>query len=282
LSVGNRAILRQTRACISPNSWPMEDTLESESPREARHDDTSAIVLSWRTIEVVHASADYDEFLSNAEAIQIHKQFRTMLFEPGGQVMWTGVPREWAQKWADERNMQTLSTAMGPLMMKHHPSCLKSTKSSAQWTKYVKGGSRIFALYVPKSHKITVLTRSSPNTFNPEGLSTFQMVEESILKGLDDDDLVSRIDLIHVTVADAKDFRYQIWSKNETHMWDEQENFITLIRYMWNLSANTSTVCYRLTNHHHLDYEYFNMTGSLIGWKKATLCSMKIPCWQCL
>jgi hypothetical protein len=52
-----------------------------------------------------------------------------------------GVPREWAQYWADENEMQTLTTTMGPLMMTKHPACAKSCKSKLQWKRYVQGAS---------------------------------------------------------------------------------------------------------------------------------------------
>ena len=136
--------------------------------------------------------------------------------------MWTGIPREWAQKWADERNMQTLSTAIGPLLLKHHPSCQRKRMSSKQWKKYVKGASRIFALYVPKNHEVTVLTRPPPTRFNPTGSSTFQSIEEPILKGLRGGNPVSRINVVHITVAAAKDFRYEIWPKDETRVWNRK------------------------------------------------------------
>lgn len=48
------------------------------------------------------------------------------------QVLWTGIPREKAQIWADEHHMQTLTTAMGPLMQKESPSTRKKKKSNAQ------------------------------------------------------------------------------------------------------------------------------------------------------
>lgn len=107
---------------------------------------------------------------------------------------------------------------MGSLMLKHNERCLKLKKSKTQWSKYVKGASRIFALYVPKGHEITVLTRPPPNKFHPMGLSTYQSMEEPILKGMQGGEPVSRIDLVHLTVADAGDFRYQIWPEDRTHL----------------------------------------------------------------
>jgi len=200
----------------------MEGTIEHEPPGTDVDEEPQAVGPSWDPLEANHALPNDDEYLSSAEAAQIHKQFRAISFEPGGQVMWSGVPREWAQKWADENHMQTLSTAMGPLMLKHHECCLKLKKSKKQWTTYVKGASRIFALYIPKGHEVTVLTRPPPNKFHPTGLSTYQSIEEPILKGIYGGEPVSRIDLVHLTVADACDFRYQIWPEDRTHLWDDR------------------------------------------------------------
>ena len=173
-------------------------------------------------IEAANAPVECEGYLSPAEEAQICERFEHLRFEPGGQVMWTGVPREWVQKWADERGLQTLSTVMGPLMDKKNPACLKSEKSAAQWKRYIKGASKLFALYVPKNHKITVLTRPLPERFSLEGHSTFQMLEEPILKGANGGDAVSRIDLVHLTVENAQEFRYQVWPRDEIDFWHER------------------------------------------------------------
>lgn len=43
-----------------------------------------AVGLSWSPVEAIHPPPNYDEYLSSAEAAQIHEQFRANPFEPGG------------------------------------------------------------------------------------------------------------------------------------------------------------------------------------------------------
>lgn len=63
------------------------------------------------------------------EAVQICEQFRSQIWRSDNQVMWARILREYAQGWADKHAMQTLTTAMDPLMDPKHPSCLKRNKS---------------------------------------------------------------------------------------------------------------------------------------------------------
>lgn len=53
--------------------------------------------------------------------------------------MWSGLDRQLVQSWADENEMQTLTTAMGLLMVHDQPHCMWSRKSNKQWSKYMKG-----------------------------------------------------------------------------------------------------------------------------------------------
>ncbi len=85
------------------------------------------------------SSRNHPQCLTAAEADQTHPRFADTTFRPRNQVMWSGILREWAQVWADKRDMQTLNTVMGPLMDKEHSSCLKSTKSAKEWSIYIKG-----------------------------------------------------------------------------------------------------------------------------------------------
>jgi hypothetical protein len=103
------------------------------------------------------------DYLTQEEADEIQKQFESPPFSPSSQVMWTGMPREWAQLWADQNNVKTLTSIMGPLMDTSHPSCRKSRKSRQQWRKYVKGASGLFAKYVCRGSSVVVLTRPPPN-----------------------------------------------------------------------------------------------------------------------
>jgi hypothetical protein len=98
---------------------------------------TDALLL--KPNQQLASGSSYLEHLAEEEAHQIREQFRGLPFKPGCQVMWSGVPRQWAQHWADENEMQTLTTAMGPLMMKENPSCVKQRKSKKQWLRYVQG-----------------------------------------------------------------------------------------------------------------------------------------------
>jgi hypothetical protein len=174
--------------------------------------------------------ADYTEYLTSEEASEIHQQFQNSFLKPGCQVMWSGVPREWVQHWADKNGMQTLTTAMGPLMNKSHDSCRKSSKSKKQWKEYVKGASGLFAKYLPKGHVVTVLSRPPPQKFNPYGCSTYQSIEEPVLKGIFGGAAVLRIDMVHFTVVDAESYRYQVWPVDETHKWIENYGLNPLIK----------------------------------------------------
>lgn len=60
-------------------------------------------------------------------------------------MFWTGIPRQWAQSWADEMNLYTQTTMMGPLMERDSQRCLKRYKSPKQWKRYVSGAAGLFA-----------------------------------------------------------------------------------------------------------------------------------------
>ena len=165
---------------------------------------------------------DYSEYLTTEEADEIHEQFRNSQFKPGCQVMWSGVPREWAQRWADVNGMLTLTSAMGPLMNLQHGSCRKHGKTPEEWSNYVKGASGLFALYVPKGHIVTVLSRPPPQKLHPEGLTTYQSIEEPVLKGVFGDAPCLQIQMVHFTVVGAEKDRYQAWPVDETYKWVEK------------------------------------------------------------
>jgi hypothetical protein len=85
------------------------------------------------------------QYLKADEEVRIHRQFQGDTWRCNSQVLWSGIPRDEAQRWADEHGMQTLTTAMGPLMDLSHPLCLRNQKSCDAWSKYVKGASALFA-----------------------------------------------------------------------------------------------------------------------------------------
>lgn len=96
-------------------------------------------------------------YLSREEALQICRQFQKS-WRNNNQVLWTGMLREDAQKWADKHDMATLTTAMGPLMQPNSSTCRRSHKSRAAWSTYIKGASAIFAWYISGHDQVTVLS----------------------------------------------------------------------------------------------------------------------------
>jgi hypothetical protein len=158
-------------------------------------------------------------YLTADEKEQINEQFQGQAWRRNGQVMWSGMLREEAQSWADERGMQTLTTAMGPLMMPNHPLCLKGTKTDKQWTSYVAGASAIFAWHISQGEMVIVLSPPPPERFHPSGLTNYQAIEEPILKGRLGGGAVSCIKMVHPAVKGAENFCYQIWPIDDTHTW---------------------------------------------------------------
>jgi len=64
----------------------------------------------------ISVTALVPQYLSAEEEAQIHRQFQGDTWRRNKQVVWSGILRDEAQRWADGHEMQTLTTAMGPLM----------------------------------------------------------------------------------------------------------------------------------------------------------------------
>ncbi|OAL42698.1 hypothetical protein IQ07DRAFT_471320, partial [Pyrenochaeta sp. DS3sAY3a] len=150
-------------------------------------------------------------YLTLAEEIQIYEQFHGKRWKPNGQVLWSGLSREEAQRWADEHGMQTLTTAMGPLLDSSSPMYARHGKSTKAWKKYIKGASAMFAWTITERERVLVLSPPPPERFHPSGQTTFQRIEEPIIKGAIRGHAVLRIDIIHPIVKGAEDFSYQLW-----------------------------------------------------------------------
>ncbi|KFY77866.1 hypothetical protein V499_02847 [Pseudogymnoascus sp. VKM F-103] len=161
----------------------------------------------------------YRKYLTREEEEEIDRQFRGDTWHHNSQVLWSGVPHSVAQHWADERGMQTLTTAMGNLMVTEHPSCLRSKKTPLQWSNYMKGASAVFAHHISEGEKVIVLTPPPPDKFHPSGLTNYQLIEEPILKGELGAHGRFRIDMVHLTVKAAENFKYQVWPVDQTHTW---------------------------------------------------------------
>ncbi|RBA10216.1 hypothetical protein FPRO05_06152 [Fusarium proliferatum] len=122
-----------------------------------------------------------EEHLNIEEVAVIEAQFSSAI-RPDRQVLWTGMNQDAAQAWADRNGLQTLATAIGPLMNNNDPACSKK-KSHNQWVQYVHGASALFALRISKGNLVTVLAPPPPERFHPLGVTSFQEIEEPIVKG---------------------------------------------------------------------------------------------------
>jgi hypothetical protein len=161
-------------------------------------------------------------FLTVEEEKQMSEQFQGHTWHLNHQVLWSGIRPTVVQLWADKRNMQTLTTAMGPLKMPEDPRCLRKEKSPERWSRYMKGASALFAWHILRGEKVTVLSPPPPERFNPCGLTNYQLIEEPILKTEISGRASLRIYMVHPDVLGAEDFCYQIWPTDETHVWTEK------------------------------------------------------------
>lgn len=81
-----------------------------------------------RTALDCELAARYSTLLNEDECNEILHQFQCLPLHPGRQVFWSGVAREWVQEWADQRGLQTLTTAMGPLMDRKSAACRRNIR----------------------------------------------------------------------------------------------------------------------------------------------------------
>ncbi|KAF3807930.1 hypothetical protein GCG54_00007666 [Colletotrichum gloeosporioides] len=158
------------------------------------------------------------KYLSRKEADDIMCQFNE-IWVNDKQVLWSGVDHDLAEEWAEQRGMQTLTCAMGPLMNWTHPKCRRIYKSSVQWTRYMKGVSAIFAWKIAQGQTTTLLTPPPPVRFHPSGLTNYQDIERPILKGAVDGVAVGKIVVVHPEVDGAEDMAYEYWPKDHVAKW---------------------------------------------------------------
>lgn len=101
------------------------------------------------------------------------------------------------------------------------PICPRSDKTGKQWRSYIKGASALLAEFACTGSVVTVLTRPPPNTYSSRPRSTYQFIEEPILKGLCGRPCASQIVYIHPTVVGAEDYSYQAWPIDDSRSWVE-------------------------------------------------------------
>ncbi|PYH43040.1 uncharacterized protein BP01DRAFT_266708, partial [Aspergillus saccharolyticus JOP 1030-1] len=160
-------------------------------------------------------------YVTVTEALQIFDQFHSRWIR-NGQVLWSGIPFDKAQAWAEKNNLQTLTTAMGPLMDKTNPECPRMRKTKNQWSRYIHGASAIFAWHIARFETVILLSRPPPQRLHPTGLSNYQSIEEPIIQGLLGHCAVQMIINIHPTVPGGERCPYEIWPDDKSFKWIKQ------------------------------------------------------------
>jgi hypothetical protein len=175
------------------------------------------------------------QFMTNDEELQIHRQFQGRQWRPNRQVLWTGIDREIGQMWTNAHDMQTLTTAMGPLMDPSDASCVRGRKNKHAWSKYVKSASALFAYYIAGNKTVVVLSPPPPERFHPSGWTNYQAIEEPILKRAIVCGALLQIEMVHPTVKGAEDFHYQVWPIDDTATWIAVFGTTSVPRPRWRL-----------------------------------------------
>ncbi|KAJ0159070.1 hypothetical protein CTA2_10365 [Colletotrichum tanaceti] len=158
----------------------------------------------------------WPQYLTLEEFSDIIKQFDGPGWVRDKQLLWSGVEYAEVERTAGEHDMQTLRTAMGPLMDPDHPRCLKSNKNGKAWSKYIRGASLIFARRISRGDVATIMTPPPPDCFHPSEMTNLQDIELPVLRGDLGNRPVPRIFLWHPTVQGAPPFRYQVWPDDHT------------------------------------------------------------------
>jgi hypothetical protein len=182
-----------------------DDVVQWLSDRESAEDPLVKTFLRYLTIQ---------------ETAQIIRQFQTHWIQ-NGQVLWSGMPREATQKWADQHHLQTLTTAMGLLMRIEHTSCLRSKMSQRHWSQYVHGASAIFAWFISRGELVTVLSPPPPERFHLSGHTSYQEIEEPIVTGQVGQSAVAQIIIVHPTIKGGEEFFYELWPVDRGSTWVE-------------------------------------------------------------
>lgn len=153
------------------------------------------------------------QYVTTEEEEQIIRQFQLACI-PGRQVLWTGMFRNQAQKWADDHGMQTLTTAMGSLMDPKDPECPQHFKTGKAWSKYIHGASAVFAWFISGGDLVTVLSQPPPVRFNPSQGSSYQTIEEPIIMG-------------------KTGISNQMWPVDQADLWKEKYGKLKVPLYEW-------------------------------------------------
>jgi hypothetical protein len=199
-------------AWLIPWSWLRDSKACSQVSKETSGYAESA-TLDDQTDNCLSVIDTDLEYLTREEAEQIIDRFNNVPQSSDRLLFWTGIPREWAQQWADDHGMLTLTSVMGPLMDNTDQRCLRRDKELEEWSQYVKGASGIFARYACRRGIVRVLTLppSWAEFIRPE--STYRTIEEPVLKGTSGCYCAVQINTVHL-LATPQELEYQTWPEN--------------------------------------------------------------------
>jgi hypothetical protein len=199
-------------AWLIPWPWTCDSRACSQAPGETSSRGESPI-LDAETDELMSVSRDDFKYLTREEAEQIIERFEEIPQSYDRLLFWTGIPRKWAQRWADDHGMLTFSSAMGPLMDSTDKRCLRRIKKPKKWSKYIKGACGIFARYACKRGIVRVLTLPPywAEFIRPQ--STYRNIEEPVLKGKSGCCGAVRINAVYLLTT-LEELEYQTWPEN--------------------------------------------------------------------
>ena len=199
-------------AWLIPWPWACDSWIYSQAP-SATSSCGQSIILEAQTDESLLVSDSDLKYLTREEAEDIIDRFKKIPQSYDRLVFWTGIPREWVQRWADDHDMLTLTSAMGPLMDPKDERCLRRIKKPKNWRKYVKGASVIFARYACRRGIVRLLTLPpSLEEFIRPG-STYRTIEEPVLKGAPGGYSALQINAVHLLTSSGE-LEYQTWPEN--------------------------------------------------------------------
>ncbi len=110
----------------------------------------------------------------------------------------------------------------------------------------MKGASAIFAWYISRGERVTVLSPPPPERFHPSGQTNYQAIEEPIVKGMLRTSAISRIEIVHPTVKGAEDMYYQIWPVDNTTTWTARFGELNVQKRRWRMVNQSKALSNKL------------------------------------
>jgi hypothetical protein len=104
----------------------------------------------------------------------------------------------------------------------------------------------IFAWYISRGERVTVLSPPPPERFHPSGQTNYQAIEEPIVKGMLRTSAISRIEMVHPTVKGAEDMYYQIWPVDNTTTWTARFGELNVQKRRWRMVNQSKALSNKL------------------------------------